>query len=84
MGSKRVVNDLKPGSLNSEMVADWSHLISNRFGGRQVGGVVEAIKGNIWAVQVFTGPVVFSPQRQGSKDGARGSLRRKMIYPFAC
>jgi hypothetical protein len=44
---------------------------------------VEVIKGNIGAIPAFTGVVVFSPQRQGSKEGARGSLDERMIYPSA-
>jgi hypothetical protein len=42
---------------------------------------MEAIKGNIGAIPDFTVTVVFSPQRHGSKDGARGSRRERMIYP---
>src|ERR1700755_2322103 len=45
-------------------------------------GVVEAIKGDIWAIPAFTDTVVFSPQPQGSKGDARGSLDKRMVYPF--
>jgi hypothetical protein len=41
-----------------------------------------AIKGNIGAIRAFTAIVVFSPQERRSKEGAKGSLPERMIYPY--
>jgi hypothetical protein len=48
----------------------WRELGAAKAGGR----VMEAIKGNIWAIPDFTDPVVFSSQGRRSKEGASGSL----------
>jgi hypothetical protein len=43
---------------------------------------MEAIKGDIGAIPDFADAVVFSPQALRSKDVARGSTDRRMIYPL--
>jgi hypothetical protein len=49
---------------------------------RDRAGVMEAIKGDIGAIPDFADAVVFSPQALRSKDVARGSTDRRMIYPL--
>jgi len=67
------------------MFLDEWLLIGRTFSRRRSGdggGVMRAIKGNIWAMATFAPDVAFSPQLDVSERDARGFVLRRMACSF--